>query len=256
MKFALVENLKKEPSPKLKGICPGCGATMIAKCGKQKIWHWAHSKKQNCDPWWENETAWHRDWKNRFPTEWQEVPSKDEDGIIHIADIKRPDGFHIEFQYSPISEDEVESRSLHYKNLVWVVNGTRSKKDLEKLEDIRKRAAIGGGALITRLNLKIAKKWNTLAKHVFIDFEDSNQSGQRRIFYLCNDRFHQFLIEITVSDFVFYAKERGGLKPFIQSTDKAKQKLIEIETEPDRKRQEWAKKYVEPFWKKYSKLER
>ena len=46
---------------------------MIANCGNVKIHHWAHKNKQHCDHWWENETKWHRDWKNNFPLEWQEV---------------------------------------------------------------------------------------------------------------------------------------------------------------------------------------
>ena len=41
-------------------------------------WHWTHQFRQMCDHRWENKTQWHRDWKNRFPQEWQEV--------VHFAD--------------------------------------------------------------------------------------------------------------------------------------------------------------------------
>ena len=247
MKFALVEHIRTEPSPKLKGVCPSCGGIMIARCGKQKNWHWAHFKKRSCDPWWENETPWHREWKNHFPLDWQEVLSVDEIGVIHIADIKRPDGFHIEFQYSPILEEEVESRNCHYRNLVWVVNGTRSKLDLKKVEYISESSEKNGGVIITRLNLRVAKKWKELAKHVFIDFEDFNSEGQRRIYYLCSNIFHQFLVEISVSEFISFSSERGGLRPFIENTSKIKEKLIEIENKPFRIKREWEKKYIDPF---------
>ena len=41
-----------------------------------------------CDPWWENETEWHRAWKDQFPADWQEIVHHAEDGEKHIADVK------------------------------------------------------------------------------------------------------------------------------------------------------------------------
>jgi competence CoiA-like predicted nuclease len=41
MKFALIDNNRVEPQPKQQGICPNCSQPVIAKCCKQKIWHWA-----------------------------------------------------------------------------------------------------------------------------------------------------------------------------------------------------------------------
>ena len=72
MKYAIVNDQRTEASKGSKGVCRACRAEMIAKCGKIEINHWAHKRKQNCDPWWENETAWHREWKNYFNAEWQE----------------------------------------------------------------------------------------------------------------------------------------------------------------------------------------
>ena len=73
MRYALSNEGRIEATPKANGICQCCGSDLIAKCGTQKIWHWAHKGKRNCDHWWENETQWHRDWKDNFPKEWQEV---------------------------------------------------------------------------------------------------------------------------------------------------------------------------------------
>jgi competence protein CoiA len=130
MKFAIVNDIKTEATPGAKGTCPSCGLELIAKCGKIKINHWAHKGTRNCDPWWENETEWHRSWKNQFLVEWQEVPLLDEQsGEKHIADIRTNDSLVIEFQNSPIDPQERTTREKFYRNMVWVVNGTRLKGD-------------------------------------------------------------------------------------------------------------------------------
>ena len=65
MKFALHGGKRVEAEANLKGaVCQVCKAEVIAKCGDIKIHHWAHKSKRKCDHWWENETQWHRDWKN------------------------------------------------------------------------------------------------------------------------------------------------------------------------------------------------
>ena len=89
-------------TPNAKGICICCEAEMIAKCGSIKVHHWSHKSRKHCDPWWENETQWHRDWKNQFPKEWQEVVHIADDGEKHIADIKTPEGLVIEFQHTQV----------------------------------------------------------------------------------------------------------------------------------------------------------
>jgi len=55
MQYALVEGARQEASPGAKGLCPTCGAAMVAKCGPRVIHHWAHAGRRNCDPWWEND---------------------------------------------------------------------------------------------------------------------------------------------------------------------------------------------------------
>jgi hypothetical protein len=51
----------------------------------------------------ENETEWHRAWKDQFPPEWQEIVHLAGDGERHIADVKTGDGWVIEFQHSYIT---------------------------------------------------------------------------------------------------------------------------------------------------------
>ncbi len=130
MKYAFVDGEKVEAQPKAKGICPHCHSEMIAKCGRVKVWHWSHKGNPPCDPWWESETEWHREWKNKFPKDWQEVSHVDAiTGEQHIADVKNPFGLVIEFQHTAIKPEERASREGFYKQMVWVVDGTRGELD-------------------------------------------------------------------------------------------------------------------------------
>lgn len=130
MKFALIDNIKTKATKGARGICPNCGSELIAKCGEIKVNHWAHKRIRNCDHWWEKETPWHRSWKNKFPDDWQEISLIDEEtGEKHIADVRTNHGLVIEFQHSHIDPQERTSREIFYKNLVWVVDGTRLKGD-------------------------------------------------------------------------------------------------------------------------------
>jgi hypothetical protein len=85
--------------------------------------HWAHAGRRNCDPWRENETDWHRAWKNLFPAECREISHTAPDGEIHRADIKTKSGIYIEVQHSGMTDVERLARETFYGNLVWVVDG-------------------------------------------------------------------------------------------------------------------------------------
>lgn len=130
MKYALVNNTKTEATKGVKGICPICDSELIAKCGERKINHWAHKGTRNCDPWWETETEWHRTWKNNYPAEWQEtILFEEQTGEKHIADVRTVHNLIIEFQHSHINPQERTSREKFYKNMVWIVDGTRLQWD-------------------------------------------------------------------------------------------------------------------------------
>lgn len=100
--------------PGLRAMCPVCGAPVIAKCGDILAWHWSHLTR-DCDPWYEPESAWHREWKECFPTEWREVVIGN-----HRADLKTPKGV-VEFQASCISSTEIQERESFYGRMIWVV---------------------------------------------------------------------------------------------------------------------------------------
>jgi len=123
MQLALVNDKKMEAFPRGRGSCPICGAETIAKCGPRIMHHWAHYRIRNCDLWWENETPWHREWKNKFPMGCREVSHTALDGEVHRADVKTSTGIIIEFQHSTMTDAERTSREEFYQNLVWVING-------------------------------------------------------------------------------------------------------------------------------------
>ena len=124
MQYSTVNGRRSLPFPKGSGICDICGAETLSKCGEKVMWHWAHKSKKDCDPWWENETEWHRSWKSEFPEEFREVVFEDhETGEKHRADIVADKGMVLEIQNSPISLEELRSREAFYNNLVWMVNG-------------------------------------------------------------------------------------------------------------------------------------
>ena len=180
MRFALSNNERIEPSKGAKGLCPCCGSELVAKCGEIKVHHWSHKKKCD-DHWWENETEWHRNWKNKFPKEWQEIIQRDESGEKHIADVKTSSGWTIEFQHSPISKEERDSRDYFYNKLIWIVDGTRRKTDIEQFDNLIYHASnISNEPFILRVfneddldRFRLNQEWGSSKSLVLFDFGKS-----------------------------------------------------------------------------------
>lgn len=178
-KFALVDGVRRMPEPRLFGKCPIYGHPMIAKCGKIRVHHWAHQGSPLCDPWWENESEWHRAWKGHFPEEWQEVIHASEQGEKHIADVKTAREWVLEFQRSPIKLEERHSREAFYKKLIWVVDGTRRKRDGAQFFK-----ALNSGSTVTAFpamrriiadECALLREWSSSASRVFFDFGEGGR---------------------------------------------------------------------------------
>lgn len=172
MKYAIVDGERAEASPHTHGKCPGCGEETIAKCGRYIRWHWAHPPSTPCgDKWWESETPWHRNWKERFPAKWQEVPMFDEKLTdCHIADVKTAAGLVIEFQRSTIHPEEVEARQEFYQRMVWVIDGSRNEFDRINFNNMR--SGLSDDGLVDFVwygRSKLFHRWHT-TKPVFVDF--------------------------------------------------------------------------------------
>lgn len=175
MKFALVDNTKTIATKGAKGICSNCGSEVIAKCGEFKQHHWSHKATRECDPWWENETEWHRNWKNQFPVEWQEIIKYDaQTREKHIADICTHDGLVVEFQHSHINPQERITREVFYKPMIWVVDGTRLKRDFIRFQDgirLFQRTNMNGVYHVSSPNQCFPANWLNSKIPVLFDFK-------------------------------------------------------------------------------------
>lgn len=173
MKFALINGERREAMSGLTGECPIGGHPMIAICGNSRAHHWRHKGVLSCDRWWENETDWHRNWKDQFPREWQEYVFRAEDGEKHVADVRTNHGWIIEFQHSHLKPDERRSRDAFYKKLIWVVDGTRRKKDaVQFLESWNSGMAVQNSAMrrLVPNRCTLLREWSESAAHVVLDF--------------------------------------------------------------------------------------
>ncbi len=174
MKYALVNGDRQEAVKDLVGQCQCCGNSTIAKCGDVRIWHWAHRGK--CDPWKEGETEWHRAWKSQYPEECQEVVQYAADGEKHIADVKIEQGYVIEFQFSPIKQEERKAREDFHRKMIWVVSGTRRLKDKDAFDEVwRWSAPLDGRKDLKSLLGPVSKsallrEWSDRSVPVFFDF--------------------------------------------------------------------------------------
>jgi hypothetical protein len=176
MKYALVDGERQEAQPKLSGKCPVCEQPVIAKCGELRVEHWAHKGRRSCDPWWENETEWHRAWKSQFPKGWQEVVHKAEDGERHIADVKTERGWVLEFQHSYLKPEERRSRDAFYRKLIWVADATSRERDrAQLLAAWEKGVGLGnlGVRKISGESCGLVRKWSGTSGPVLFDFGEA-----------------------------------------------------------------------------------
>lgn len=207
MKYALVEGTKTEATKGVHGICPSCGSELIAKCGRQKINHWAHKGTLTCDPWWEPETEWHRSWKNNYDIDWQEISLIDEQtGEKHIADVRTDHNLVIEFQHASIKPEERISREKFYKNMVWVVDGTRLKRDFPRFLKGRgnfRSTEKEGIFLVDFPDEVFPESWLNSSVPLIFDFKGLEVTGindlRNRLFCLLPIRKGRYTIVVDIS---------------------------------------------------------
>lgn len=189
MKFATVNAERTEAVKGARGACPSCESEVIAKCGTKRINHWAHKGERDCDPWWENETEWHRQWKELFPSSWQEVVQPAANGEKHRADVKTENGWVLEFQHSYLAPEERESRNSFYGKLIWIINATRRKTDPKQF----KKILSGSHVIVPQSSVRkvffpdecrLLDEWKSDTSLVFFDFGTSEESLQSYLWFL------------------------------------------------------------------------
>ena len=194
MKFAMLDGNRIEATKGAVGTCQVCTSPLVAKCGEVRLHHWAHKTKINCDHWWENETEWHRNWKGKFPTEWQEIIHFAHNGDKHIADVKTNLNWVLEFQHSHIDPVERRARNDFYKKLCWVVDGMRRKNDKAKFD----KAIADSEMVLPKFEVsklrrprdcRIITEWQDETSLVFLDFQDPNSNMNNRDLWLLFPKF-------------------------------------------------------------------
>lgn len=191
MKYALLNNERIEPQKGiLNAVCPICGEKVLPKCGNIKMHHWAHKSNKNCDPWWENETHWHRKWKDNFPKDCQEIIMLNDDTKEkHVADVKTKTGIIIEFQHSNISPEEQISREQFYKNMIWVIDAKKYYDKFKKNINLLSHSKINKNYFYTHLNNFekskncFPEKWLNSTVPVILDFgcyDDTNELYEKQ----------------------------------------------------------------------------
>jgi len=111
-------------APGVRAWCPLCKERVTPKCGEIVSHHFAHQCREDCDPWSEGETEWHRRWKMLVPVEQREVVIGN-----HRADMVTETAIW-ELQHSSISPAEIRAREQHYgPRLVWVFDCTEAYRE-------------------------------------------------------------------------------------------------------------------------------
>lgn len=183
MIWAIVNNERIEATPKTQGRCPLCNKEVFSRCGEINIWHWAHSKGEGCDDWYESESFWHLHWKKTFAKENVEVVIEKENGR-HIADIFTEQEVVIELQNSPIQSTVIKERESFYgSKMLWLINGITFKDNFEIFEgdgankfDLYRhfpehKQPEKGNKSSHLFNWKWARKsWEVAKRPIFIDF--------------------------------------------------------------------------------------
>jgi hypothetical protein len=117
--YALVNGKKERPSPGGAAVCPGFRAPMIAKCGVDVSWHWAHRAGSDCDLWSEPIGPWHLSWQDMLRADAVEVPRGP-----HRADILGNGDVVVELQHSSIDAAEIQERERFDGAMVWLFDAT------------------------------------------------------------------------------------------------------------------------------------
>lgn len=249
MRFAAIGDERREAEPGLTAQCPVCTKAMLAKCGRHRVWHWAHRGVRTCDRWWEPETEWHRGWKNQFPKDWQEVIHTSPAGEKHIADVKTAADTVLEFQHSFLHADERESRETFYPKLVWVVDGRRRVRDMEQFFSCLRSPIPVGSFAIYRVvpddGGALMRDWAGSRVPVYFDFGDGGEGSGTALWRL-NPRKHSALASLSpISRKLFlrvHLEGSGFEDAFTEATTK-----IDNELEVARRKQRQAQQPLTGF---------
>ena len=120
-------------------------------------------------------TEWHRAWQDEFPVDWQEFGQKAPSGESHYADVMTERSWVLEFQHSLIKPEERRSREAFYEKLIWIVDGTRRKRDeprFSKELGYTRKLSPRGVRRVYAGEGRLLEEWGASKAHVLFDFGD------------------------------------------------------------------------------------
>jgi competence protein CoiA len=103
--------------------------------------------------------------------------------------VKTDQGWVLEFQHSYINPQEQKSREDFYQNLIWIVDGTRRKRDKSQF----RRAFEEGRLVVKEVNMwrlffpdecTLLREWASSSAPVFFDFSVCSQPEDTQLWCL------------------------------------------------------------------------
>ena len=163
--------------------------------------------------------------EKQLPAECQEFIQYDEKlAEKHIADVRTHHGLVIEFQHSHLDPQERAARERFYGNMVWVVDGTRLRRDyprfLKGKESLRPTNNLPGYFLLAFPDECFPMMWLDSSVPVIFDFQGIGESQSSDVFRdtlwcLLPGRAERNAVVVGISreDFVKVAPSRPQLLP-------------------------------------------
>jgi len=125
-----------------RGTCPVCEGEVVSRCGEINVWHWAHRVVTGCDPWIEQESAWHAEWKSLVPETWIEIIIE-KDGKRRCADIRLPNGRVVKLQRTPLSPEQIREYESFFGAMLWIFDVREARETTDAFGkprlDLRKK---------------------------------------------------------------------------------------------------------------------
>ena len=130
-------------------------------------------------------------------------------GEKHIADVKTDRGWFIEFQHSYLKPEERRARDAFYRRVIWVVDGTRRKRDAAQLLNAwNEGVPIGSSPLLRKAfsdNCTLLREWAGSNTPIFFDLGEAE-----RLWWLLATSTNGLAYLAPYSRAKFIESHRGG----------------------------------------------
>jgi len=103
------------PTSGSRAYCTTCGATVIARCGIQRIHHWAHKSNTSCSAITEPESEWKHAWRQIFKQDNCEVTINNV-----FFDAKGYNDTPIMLRVTAMDNDQAMELQGQFPNMIWI----------------------------------------------------------------------------------------------------------------------------------------